>query len=67
MADREDKGHIALFEDISELLEEVKEYQFHDFAKSRYAAPKMKLAEKLDALRQKAIDGEYDNTYVPND
>lgn len=66
MEDREDKGHIALFEDVSELLEEVKEYQFHDFANSRYAAPKITLAGKLETLRENVINGEYDNSYIEN-
>jgi hypothetical protein len=62
--DRDDGGHIALFEDISELLEEVKEYQFHDFGNSRYPAPKMALVEKLEEIRNNVIQGLYDNRYT---
>ena len=56
-----DKGHENLIRDIKDLLWEAENYQFHDFQNSRYRAPKKALAEALAAMRQKVIDGLYDN------
>lgn len=56
-----DKGHEKLIEDISNLLEQVKVFAFHDFKSQAYATPKMELVHYLDHLRDNVIKGNYDN------
>lgn len=55
------KGHEKLIEDISNLLEQVKVFAFHDFKSQAYATPKMELVHYLDHLRDNVIKGNYDN------
>lgn len=58
--EKEEKGHTALIDDLTNLLAEAKEYQFHDFRNTKYAAPKMELAAQLLTLRENVINGKYD-------
>ena len=57
----DDKGHLALLEDIGELYEEVKSYQFHDFVNNKHNFPKMELYKKIVNIADKIQKGEYDN------
>lgn len=56
-----DAGHSALIADLSALLEEAKDFEFHDFKNSKYAAPKMELMEKILVIADKVKGGGYDN------
>ena len=57
----EDKGHIELMADIAMLRHEASQYEFHDYMNTKYAAPKMSLVQRLDEMRLKAVNGNYDN------
>jgi hypothetical protein len=57
----DDKGHIALFEDVSELLEDVKSGEFHDYLNTKYVTPKIELVRRIDFIRKRLIGGEYNN------
>lgn len=59
-----DKGHQDLIQDLKDLLAEAEENAYHDFKSMHYDAPKTALAERLHALRQKCIDGDYDNNPI---
>lgn len=59
----EDKGHIALKNDIHQLLSEVIEGDYHDFASDAHATPKMALVSRLEEIKSDCINGKYDNTY----
>lgn len=54
-------GHEALIIDLSNLIREAVEFEFHDFKNSSYVTPKIELAQKLHELRQNVINGKYDN------
>lgn len=54
-------GHEKLVKDLRALLTDAENAEFHDFKNSRYAAPKVALAQRLLTLRQNVIGGEYDN------
>lgn len=56
-----DKGHDKLIYDLSELLNEAKNCEFHDFHNHKYEAPKMELVNKLLQLIGKVKEGDYDN------
>lgn len=66
MEDKDDKGHIALFEDVNELLEEVKNHDYNDYT-SYHSAPKIVLAMKLAKMQERLAQGEYDNDLKTND
>jgi len=53
-------GQKALVQDIKELLAEAEVGEFGDFTNNKYPAPKVALAEKLNALRENVISGKYD-------
>ncbi len=55
-----DYGHFDLIFDLECLLAEARVYAFHDF-KSDKALPKVYLGTKLQELRRKMTQGEYDN------
>jgi len=48
-------------QDLSELLQEAKNYQFDDFRNDKYAAPKVELRNQLLKLAQNVVEGRYDN------
>lgn len=54
-------GHGKLISDIESLLQEVKEFQFHDFKNTKYPAPKIELKNRLEKCIQSVINGRYDN------
>lgn len=56
-----DTGHDNLITDLEELLEEAKNFEFHDFKNMKYAIPKVELHAKLLALASRVKDGRYDN------
>lgn len=56
-----DTGHIALIEDVGHLSNEVTNCEFHDFLNTKYATPKVELVNKLEAMKQKAMNGDCDN------
>jgi hypothetical protein len=56
-----DEGHDNLISDLQGILSEAKNFEFHDFKNSKHPAPKMALAELLDKIRGKVINGDYDN------
>jgi hypothetical protein len=57
----DDPGHIALFEDVSELLADVKSGEFHDYLNVKYDMPKTELVRRLNIIRDNIINGLYDN------
>lgn len=59
--DLPDAGHEEMINDLEEVLQEAKDFAFHDFKNSDYAAPKVMFVEKLKMIATKAIDGKYDN------
>lgn len=59
--DDKNNGYNNLMQDLAELLEEAKNYEFDDFRNSKYAAPKIELRNKLITLSQNVVDGRYDN------
>lgn len=61
MPDVVDTGHEALQLDIAVLLNDVKQFQFHDFKNTKYAAPKMALVSRLNELISNVKNGKYDN------
>lgn len=56
----EDKGHIDLIANLSDLLERAKAYEFHDF-KSERTFPKHELYRALMDMANKTTSKEYDN------
>lgn len=58
---KENQGHDNLITDLEDLLEEAKNYEFHDFQNGKFAAPKMALREKLLGLAEQVVKGRYDN------
>lgn len=54
-------GYNNLMQDLAELLEEAKNYEFDDFRNKKYAVPKIELRNKLLTLAQNVVDGRYDN------
>jgi len=61
---KEDLGHVALLDDIHDLLFEARKFQFHDFKNSKYSAPKVELRRKLLELSDNVVQGKYDNTFT---
>ena len=57
----DDKQHFRLVRDLSDLLKEAIDCEFHDFKNEKYAAPKMELRLKLLVLVNKVENGYYDN------
>ena len=55
------KGHEKLMQDLTELLSEAYNYEFHDFKNRKYATPKVELNSKLNILAKNVIEGKYDN------
>lgn len=58
---RNDKGSIALMEDLTALLYEAFHYEFHDFKNSKHATPKMELVKRLEEMVSNVKNGKYDN------
>ncbi len=56
-----DQGHLDLVEDVEIILNEAKDFQFHDFKNQAYAAPKMAFNEKMEWLIKNMKAGKYDN------
>lgn len=56
-----DTGHKALMVDMEILLEDTKDFQFHDYKNEKYPAPKLALVNRLNELAQNAKNGKYDN------
>lgn len=54
-------GHERLIKDLEELLQEAKQYEFHDFKNTHYATPKVMLRAKLHGLASNVMIGTYDN------
>ena len=54
-------GHIALFEDATQLAEDVKAYDFHDFCSLKNEPPKIELIKRLDEMKERVLAGAYDN------
>jgi hypothetical protein len=57
----QDKGHIALMEDVKDLLNEAVAFEYHDFLNEKYPAPKVELVTKLRKMVDRAMAGDYDN------
>jgi len=57
----EDKGHVALMDDLTDIYQEATKYEFHDFKNEKYSAPKMALVQMLNGILAKLKDGKYDN------
>lgn len=56
-----DKGHIKLVFALENLLKEAKDFHFHDFKNTTYATPKVMLVKRLEEIREKVIQGDFDN------
>ncbi len=57
----DDKGHKALVSDFEFLLQEARFGKFHDFHRLGFDAPKVTLVKKLELMKQRVMDGIYDN------
>ncbi len=55
------KGHLKLVSNLTALLQEATDCEFHDFLNDKYPAPKMALDDKLTTIRRNMIEGKYDN------
>ena len=56
-----DQGHEKLIGGIEALLEDARNYHFHDFKNTIHAAPKMELVKRLRAMVENVPQGIYDN------
>lgn len=54
-------GHRALIDDLSSLLLEAQNFEFHDFKNVKYATPKVELERKLRLMAESVKEGKYDN------
>ena len=54
-------GHNALMTDLTLLLKDANEFQFHNFKNSRYPTPKVALILRLDEIAKNTKEGKYDN------
>lgn len=57
----EDTAHDALILYLEVLLQEAKDFAFHDFKNYKYPAPKMALVDRLNHLATWVKEGKYDN------
>lgn len=57
---KQEKGQELLVQELKELLHEAEAGEFGDFTNSKYATPKIVLAEKLHNIRENVINGKYD-------
>lgn len=57
----DDGGHLKLVDDLEKLLEKAKRGYYHDFHRNGADASKITLVTDLDEMREKTIDGNYDN------
>lgn len=55
-----EKGQEILIKDLEELLAEAKAGEFGDFSNEKYATPKITLRNKLLALAENVVKGNYD-------
>lgn len=53
-------GQKVLYDDLMELLDEVKAGEFGDFTNNKYPAPKVTLRVKLMELSNNVVEGRYD-------
>ena len=56
-----DMGHHKLVDDVTDLMKNVNDYQYHDFKNTTYSAPKLALVQKLEWLLKNTKEGKYDN------
>ncbi len=56
-----DEGHNELIHDIEALLNDAKNFEFHDQLNERFATPKRTLVEILETIIAKVKNGKYDN------
>lgn len=56
-----DVGHEKLIGVIEVLLEDAKNFHFHDFKNTIHAAPKIALVKRLRAITENTTEGVYDN------
>lgn len=54
-------GHELLLKDLSYLLKEATDFQFHDYKNTDHAVPKVVLVQKLEHLTARVKNGTYDN------
>lgn len=56
----DEAGQKVLIADLESLLALAKAGEFGDFTSTKFAAPKLALADRLQDLRQNVINGKYD-------
>lgn len=56
-----DAAHNRLITDLEMILAKAKNGEFHDFHPNGHATPKMWLASGLEVIKQRVIEGIYDN------
>lgn len=56
-----DKGHIELLQDLLAITVMARNFEFHDFKNTKYAAPKATLHSLLMQVVKRVEDGGYDN------
>lgn len=54
-------GHDALMMDLTLLLKDASEFQFHDYKNEKYPAPKAALMHRSEEIIQNMKNGKYDN------
>ncbi|HQM43901.1 MAG TPA: hypothetical protein PLI72_09190 [Smithellaceae bacterium] len=57
----QNNGYYNLMQDLTELLRDVKNYEFDDFKNLKYATPKIALRNRLAKISENVINGKYDN------
>ncbi len=55
------EGHNTLIRSLERLLQEARNYEFHDFKNTKYATPKMALVNHLELLIARVKRGDYDD------
>lgn len=54
-------NYFKLCADLKELYDLAMAEEFSDFNNKQFAAPKVELVKRLDAIRQNVINGTYDD------
>ena len=61
MTKPEERAHNELIQALAELLQEARNYEFHDFKNTKYPMPKTALVDYLELLLGRVKEGVYDD------
>ena len=56
----QDSGTKVLIEDLEKILQNAKEFEYHDFKNRKYDAPKITLVMHLNDIATNTMNGKYD-------